>query len=75
MTSIRTLLALLAAVLLAACSGMKDIPEDAVLLHKVKVIADGKYDDVDPQSLKPYVVQREKTRWFGLVREPLVRPC
>ena len=72
MTSIRTLLALLAAVLLAACSGMKDIPEDAVLLHKVKVIADGKYDDVDPQSLKPYVVQREKTRWFGLVREPLV---
>ena len=68
----RTLLGAFFAVLLTACSGVKDIPEDAVLLHKVKVMADGKYDDVKPLLLKPYVTQREKTRWFGLVRQPMV---
>jgi outer membrane protein assembly factor BamA len=68
----RTLLGALVAVVLTACSGMKDIPEDARLLYKVKVIADGKYDDVTPLLLKPYVTQREKTRWFGLVRQPMV---
>ncbi|MBQ2129199.1 MAG: BamA/TamA family outer membrane protein [Prevotella sp.] len=58
--------------LLTACSGMKDIPEDAVLLHRVKVVTDGNYDDVSPQALKPYVLQREQVRWFGLVRKPIV---
>ncbi len=68
----RTLLGAFFAVVLTACSGVKDIPEDAVLLHKVKVVADGKYDDVKPLALKPYVTQREKIRWFGLVRQPMV---
>ena len=58
--------------LLTACSGVKDIPEDAVMLHRVAVIADGSYSDVVPAQLKPYVLQREQTRWFGLIRKPIV---
>ncbi len=63
---------LVAAVLLTACSGVKDIPEDAILLHRVVVIADGEYKDIKPRTLKPYVVQHEQIRWFGLVRKPVV---
>ena len=59
------------ALLMASCSGVKDIPEDAQLLHRVKVVADGDYPDINPALLKPYVLQREQTRWFGLVRKPL----
>lgn len=69
---LRSLAYIVMAGLLTACSGMKDIPEDAVLLHRVKVLTDGNYDDVSPQALKPYVLQREQVRWFGLVRKPIV---
>lgn len=69
---LRSLAYIVMAGLLTACSGMKDIPEDAVLLHRVKVVTDGNYDDVSPQDLKPYVLQREQVRWFGLVRKPIV---
>ena len=69
---LRSLAYIVMAGLLTACSGMKDIPEDAVLLHRVKVVTDGNYDDVSPQALKPYVLQREQVRWFGLVRKPIV---
>lgn len=68
----KSLTYLVVAVLLTACSGVKDIPEDALMLHRVKVIADGRYEDVKPQDLKPYVVQREQIRWFGLVRKAVV---
>ena len=69
---LRSLAYIVMAGLLTACSGMKDIPEDAVLLHRVKVVTEGNYDDVSPQALKPYVLQREQVRWFGLVRKPIV---
>ena len=69
---LRSLAYIVMAGLLTACSGMKDIPENAVLLHRVKVVTDGNYDDVSPQALKPYVLQREQVRWFGLVRKPIV---
>lgn len=69
---LRSLAYIVMAGLLTACSGMKDIPEDAILLHRVKVVTDGNYDDVSPQALKPYVLQREQVRWFGLVRKPIV---
>lgn len=69
---LRSLAYIVMAGLLTACSGMKDIPENAVLLHRVKVETDGNYDDVSPQALKPYVLQREQVRWFGLVRKPIV---
>lgn len=69
---LRSLAYIVMAGLLTACSGMKDIPENAVLLHRVKVVTDGNYDDVSPQDLKPYVLQREQVRWFGLVRKPIV---
>ena len=69
---LRSLAYIVMAGLLTACSGMKDIPENAVLLQRVKVETDGNYDDVSPQALKPYVLQREQVRWFGLVRKPIV---
>ena len=73
----RELLYAAAALLLTACSGMKDIPEDALLLHRVKVITSpdvpeaSEPHDIKPALLKPYVLQREQTRWFGLVRQPV----
>lgn len=68
----RLILILAAGMLLTACSGMKDIPADAVMLHRVVVIADSSYSDIQAAQLKPYVLQHEQTRWFGLVRKPVV---
>ena len=69
--SIRTILCVVTAAVLTACSGTKEVPEDALLLHKVKVITEEDYDDINPAKLKSYVLQREQTRWFGLVRRPV----
>ena len=60
------------AAVLTACSGTKDIPEDALLLHRVKVIDTEKHADVNTVLMKQYVKQREQTRWFGFVRQPIV---
>ena len=68
----KTLAYIATAILLTACSGVKDIPEDVLLLHRVGVIADNEYEDIKPRALKPYVVQREQIRWFGLVRKAVV---
>ena len=60
------------AMLLTACSGMKDIPEDAVSLHRVALVNNQSDNDIKTATLKPYVLQREQTRWFGLVRKAVV---
>ena len=66
----RVLLFAVGAALLTACSGVKDIPADAVMLHRTAVIVDAPHkDDIKTATLKPYVLQREQTRWFGLVRK------
>ena len=62
----------LAGLALTGCSGMKDIPDDAVLLHRVRVTTAERRADVDVAQMKQYVRQRERTRWFGLVRPPVV---
>lgn len=49
----------------------RDIPEDSYLLNKVKVVADGKYHDINPGSLKGYVRQKPNSRWFSAVKLPL----
>ena len=66
----RVLLFAVGAALLTACSGVKDIPADAVMLHRTAVIVDAPHkEDIKTATLKPYVLQREQTRWFGLVRK------
>ena len=69
----RVLLFAVGAALLTACSGVKDIPADAVMLHRTAVIVDAPHkDDIKAATLKPYILQREQTRWFGLVRKAVV---
>ena len=74
---VKGLLYVAAALLLTGCSGMKDIPENALLLNHVRVISspdnpeEAEPNDIRPALLKPYVLQREQTRWFGLVRKPV----
>ena len=62
---------LAAALVLSSCSVSRDIPEDSYLLNKVKVVADGKYHDINPGSLKGYVRQKPNSRWFSAVKLPL----
>ena len=59
------------AVAMCSCSVSRDIPEDSYLLNKTKVVADGKYRDINPGSLKGYVRQKPNSRWFSAVKLPL----
>ena len=59
------------AVAMCSCSVSRDIPQDSYLLNKTKVVADGKYRDINPGSLKGYVRQKPNSRWFSAVKLPL----
>ena len=41
------------------------------MLARVKVVADGKYRDVNTSQLKSYVRQKGNARWFSAVKLPL----
>ncbi len=56
---------------LGSCSATRDLPEDAYMLDKVRMLADGKYRDVNPIQLKDYVRQKGNARWFSAVKLPL----
>ena len=56
---------------MCGCSATRDIPEDSYLLDDVKVVADGKYRDVNTSQLKSYVRQKGNARWFSAVKLPL----
>ena len=60
---------LLGAVLLAACSSTKFVPERSYLLESVEL----KNDDrrIDLSSLLPYVRQQGNTKWFSMFKIPL----
>ena len=60
-----------AAAVMAGCSATRDIPEGSYMLDKVKVVADGKYQDVDTRQLKNYVRQKGNARWFSAIKLPL----
>ena len=60
-----------AALALGSCSATRDIPEGCYMLDKVKVVADGKYQDVDTRQLKNYVRQKGNARWFSAIKLPL----
>ena len=58
--------------LFMACSSTKYVPDDACLLHQVRLQAEGDYrDDVSLSALKNYVRQRPNSRWFSLFKLPL----
>ena len=58
-------------ILLTSCSATRYLDEDDLMLDKVKVVADGKYKDINPSQLKSYVRQKGNARWFSTVRIPL----
>lgn len=62
---------LTAAWLLCGCSAMRDLPEDVYMLDKMKVIADGKKQDINTSQLKKYVRQKGNSRWFSTFKIPL----
>ena len=63
---------LLAGVLsLYSCSASRDLPEDNYMLDKVRVVADGKYKDINTLQLKNYVRQKGNARWFSTFKIPL----
>lgn len=57
--------------LMCACSVSRDLPDDACVLDRVRVVVDGKYRDVSPTQLKSYVRQKGNTRWFSVMQIPL----
>ena len=69
---IRPYLTLLtAALLMCGCSATRDLPEDVYLLDRVRVVADGKYKDINPSQLKSYIRQKGNARWFYALKIPL----
>lgn len=59
------------ALLVCGCSATRDMPESSYLLDDVKVVADGKYHDINTNQLKTYVRQKGNSRWFSAVKLPL----
>ena len=60
-----------AVITFCGCSATRDIPEGSYMLDKVRVVADGKYRDVNTSQLKNYVRQKGNARWFSAVKLPL----
>ena len=59
------------ALLVCGCSATRDLPEGSYLLDDVRVVADGKYHDINTNQLKTYVRQKGNSRWFSAVKLPL----
>ena len=59
------------ALLVCGCSATRYLPEGSYLLDDVKVVADGKYHDINTNQLKTYVRQKGNSRWFSAVKLPL----
>ena len=67
----KNILISVAAITFCGCSATRDIPEGSYMLDRVKVVADGKYRDVNTSQLKSYVRQKGNARWFSAVKLPL----
>ncbi len=59
------------ALLLGSCSVSRDLPEGTYMLDKVKVMTDGKYQDINPTQMMNYVRQKGNARWFSAIKIPL----
>ena len=55
--------------LLTACSSDKFIPENSYYLKTVKIKTKDK--QIEVSSLKPYIRQKENSKWFSLFKLPL----
>ena len=58
-------------ILLGSCSASRDLPEKQIMLNRVRVLADGKYQDINTSQLKSYVQQKGNSRWFSTLKIPL----
>ena len=67
----RHIMLIVAALLLGGCSATRDLADDELLLNQVKVVADGKYKDINTSQLKNYVRQKGNARWFSSLKIPL----
>lgn len=56
---------------MGGCSATRDLADDELMLDKVKVVADGKYKDINTSQLKSYVRQKGNARWFSSMKIPL----
>ncbi len=65
------ILLLTGALTICGCSTTADLPEDSFMLNKVRVVADGKYKDINIKQMKNFVRQKENTRWFSAAKLPL----
>ena len=59
------------ALLLGSCSASRDLPEGTYMLDKVKVVTDGKYEDINSAQMMNYVRQKGNARWFSAIKIPL----
>lgn len=59
------------ALLLGSCSASRDLPEGTYMLDKVKVVTDGKYEDIYSAQMMNYVRQKGNARWFSAIKIPL----
>ena len=59
------------AFLLGSCSASRNLPEGTYMLDKVKVMTDGKYQDINSAQMMNYVRQKGNARWFSAIKIPL----
>lgn len=59
------------AFLLGSCSVSRNLPEGTYMLDKVKVMTDGKYQDINSAQMMNYVRQKGNARWFSAIKIPL----
>lgn len=65
-------LSLVVVFLTAACSITRYVPEGDYLLGQVKVKTDGQYQDINTSTMHNYVRQNPNSRWFLVVKLPLM---
>lgn len=70
-SSISFSLILTAFIFFSSCSATRDLADNELMLDKVKVVADGKYKDINTSQLKNYVRQKGNARWFSSMKIPL----
>ena len=59
------------ACLFSSCSLTRYVPDDSLLLDRVKVKTDDQYHDISIGQMRNYLRQQPNARWFSLFRLPL----
>lgn len=61
-----------AILLVTACSTTRYVPDDEYLLGQVKMKTEGQYPDINMGTMRSYVRQNPNSRWFSLIKLPLL---